>query len=313
MHTPLLTSSSFPFLSRHVVVGGYRIHYIDEGEGAPVLFLHGNATSSYVWRNVIPGVAVRTGRRCLAMDMLGFGKSDKPNIRYSLMRHADIVTGFIHNLRLKDIVLVGEDWGGPLGAYYASRAPANVVGMALMETFLWPMNWKDDFSPKFRTAFRAMRGPLGFVFIQLMNLMLKRLIPQHCPLSPEAMNYYLGCVPTVRSRRAMREFPRLLPVDGRPRESVAFFQTLLAGLMQSTFPLIWLKATPGVVPTDDYPRSLIAFEEFRKMIPRLVVRDFGPGHHFLAEENPERVVELLVGWLNGVAFPISAGQVPVSH
>jgi haloalkane dehalogenase len=281
-----------------ISVAGHRIHYVDYGSGDPVLFIHGNPTSSYLWRNVLPSVAERAGRRGVALDLLGFGKSDKPSrIRYSLKLHAAIIAGFIEQLGLRNIVLVADDWGGPLGTSVAVQRPAAFEGIALMETFLWALSWKDDFSPPFRLPFRLMRTPVGFVMIQMMNYMTKKLIPQNCPISKESLDSYVGSFPTIASRKAMREFPKLLPVEGKPRESAAFFAELEAGLPGLTCPVLWIKATPGIVPTDDHPPSLRRLERLREIIPRFTIQDFGPGHHFLAEENPGKLSDMLVAWL----------------
>lgn len=295
--TPAVTPE-FPFESRFTNVEGFNIHYVEHGSGDPVLFFHGNPTSSYLWRNVFPRVAQASGQRAIAFDLLGFGKSDKPNnIDYSLKTFADIVEGFIDNLKLKNPILVGDDWGGLFAANYAVHHLENVRGLGLMETFLWPMTWQNDFAPEFRGPFKMMRSPLGFVFVQVLNIMTKKLIPQHCPISKESLAYYLNSTPSVRSRKAMAALPRLLPVAGKPAASYDFFmelQNLLAGIR---FPVMWIKATPGIVPTDDYPPTLKRLEDLKKKIPHMVVKQFGPGHHFLAEENPERVAKLLVDWM----------------
>lgn len=290
--------AAFPFQSRYATVRGYSIHYVEDGQGKPILFIHGNPTSSYLWRNVLPGVARDGGRRAVALDLLGFGKSEKPaTAGYSLRLHAQVVEDFIGTLGLKDIVLVADDWGGPLSAYYAVHHPENVEGMVLMETFLWPMAWQDDFSPEFRTPFKLMRSPLGFVMIQMMNMMIKELIPQHCPIAPDALRHYIETFPTVSSRRAMRAFPRLLPVEGEPKESCDFFVELQEGLKRLKFPIAWIKAAPGIVPSDDFPPSLKRLEDLKRRLPQMIVKDFGPGHHFLAEENPERLSRIIVNWL----------------
>src|SRR5258705_12192099 len=111
--------ASFSFESKFTKVRGFNIHYVEQGQGEPILFLHGNPTSSYLWRNIIPAVANGSGRRAIAVDLLGFGKSEKPDgIEYSLKLHAEIVSGVIQNLNLKNLILVADDWGGPLAAYY---------------------------------------------------------------------------------------------------------------------------------------------------------------------------------------------------
>ncbi len=286
---------TYPFRSNHVDVMGHKIHYVEHGSGQPVLFLHGNPTSSYLWRDILPHVATQTRRRAIAMDLLGFGKSDKPdNVRYSLDLHARIVRGFIDALDLSDVVLVADDWGGPLGMRDVVDRPERYQAAILMETFLWTFTFKDDFHPKFRMPFRLMRGPMGFFFVQVLNMMIKKVIPEHCPITDDGLQYYLDSMPTIKSRRAMREFVRLNPLHGKPVASVEFMEHIRARLPRLSVPLTWLKATPGVLPSDDYPSSLKKLEELKKLVPQLVVKDFGAGHHFLAEENPSRVVELVV-------------------
>lgn len=105
----------------------------------------------------------------------------------------------------------------------------------------------------------------------------------------------------------MRLFPRLLPVEGEPKESYDFFMEIQQDFPRIPFPVMWIKAKPGIVPTDDFPPSLRRLEDLKKKIPRLVVKDFGPGHHFLAEDNPQRLSELLVEWIreNKLAGPSS--------
>lgn len=311
-----MSEPTYPFHSDHVEVMGYRIHYVEHGAGAPVLFLHGNPTSSYLWRNVLPHVADQTGRRGIAMDLLGFGRSDKPDdVRYSLDLHARIVQGFVDALDLHEVVLVADDWGGPLGMHDVVARPERYQAAILMETFLWTFTFEDDFEPKFRTPFRLMRGPLGFFFVQVLNMMVKKVIPEHCPITDEGLQYYLDTMPTVRSRRAMREFVGLNPLHGKPEASVDFMNGLRARLPTLALPVTWLKATPGVVPSDDYPPSLRKLEELKTLLPDLRMKSFGPGHHFLAEENPARVVELVVETIRErvPGTSPSAGTVVGSH
>ena len=126
-----------------VDVHGSRMYYVEEGEGAPVLFLHGNPTSSYLWRNVIPHVS--GGARCIAPDLIGMGKSDKPDIDYRFVDHARYVQGFIGALGLGDVVLVQHDWGSGLGFDWARRHADRVRGLAFMEAILTPVPSWDVF------------------------------------------------------------------------------------------------------------------------------------------------------------------------
>ena len=129
-------ATEFPFASHFVEVAGSRMHYLDEGEGDPILFLHGNPTSSYLWRNIIPHVT--SMGRAIAPDLIGMGKSDKPDIEYTFFDHVKYVEGFIEKLDLKHITLVIHDWGSALGFHYAMRHPDNVKGLAFMEAIIAP-------------------------------------------------------------------------------------------------------------------------------------------------------------------------------
>lgn len=288
--------ADFPFESRYVTVEGYRIHYVEEGSREPVLFIHGNPTSSYIWRNILPKVARETGRRCLALDLLGFGKSAKPDVDYSLSLHARIVAGFIDGLGLKNLVLVLQDWGGPLGMHYAVRNPRNIAGVALMETMLWDWTWK-DFGP-LAPVFRLFRSPAGYLMIQVMNFFVNRLLPASVVnknnLTKEVMQRYRKPFPTVKSRRAIRKFPQLIPVEGKPRESFEFINEINEKLARVTSPALWIKATPGAILREETAYRLLVLKE---KLPQLVVRYFGPGLHYLQEDDPEKIVRLLVNWM----------------
>ncbi len=135
-------SADYPFESHYREVGGARMHYVDEGEGPPFLFLHGNSTWSYMWRNVIPHLKQRG--RCIAPDLIGFGKSDKPDIPYRYFDHYAYIEEFINKLGLKDIVVVLHDWGGGLGFNYAMHHPEHIKGLVFIETFVRTFDSWDD-------------------------------------------------------------------------------------------------------------------------------------------------------------------------
>ncbi len=149
-------SPAFPFQSKFVDVLGSRMHYVEEGAGDPVLFLHGNPTSSYLWRNVIPHVSPLG--RCIAPDLIGMGKSDKPDIGYGFFDHSRYVEGFIEALGLQNITLVIHDWGSALGFHYARRHEGNVKGIAFMEAIVRPVTW-DEWPEQARQMFQAFRTP----------------------------------------------------------------------------------------------------------------------------------------------------------
>lgn len=290
------TMPKYPFDSQFLNVNGHRIHVSITGpeNGRPILFLHGNPTSSYVWRDVMPRVQAETGARCIALDMLGFGKSDKPmDITYSLDLHAQIIAEIVDQLALRDITIVAEDWGGPLGMLNAARRPELYRDAILMETFLWSFTYAEDFEPKFRTPFKLMRGPAGYVFVQVMNIMTKKLIPEHCPITDEGMQYYLDSLPTIRSRRSIRAFVDMNPLEGKPKASYDIIDEIQAGMKQHPMPIHWLLPSPGVIVSEDHPPSQKKFARFCKTFPQIQTYDFGTGHHFLSEENPLRVSQMV--------------------
>jgi pimeloyl-ACP methyl ester carboxylesterase len=170
----------------------------------------------------------------------------------------------------------------------------------LMETFLWPMTWAEDFDPNFRMPFKMMRSPIGDVFSRGLNVMINKLIPEHCPISEESLQVYRDAVPTWRAKKALADFPKLIPIDGAPAASHRFALDLQAGLSRLTMPVAWLLPTPGVLISEVNPIGRGRLDELQQRLPQLDVLDFGPGYHFLSEENPARVIELVSSWVNAL-------------
>jgi haloalkane dehalogenase len=290
-------SATFPFESRFVSIAGYRIHYVEEGDGPPVLFIHGTPTSSYVWRNILPKTARDTGRKGIALDLLGFGKSDKPeDVKHTLRLHREFLEAFIEKLGLKDLVLVLHDWGGPIGTSYAVDHPENVQGLVLMETFLWNTTWQDF--GKYKPGFKLFRSPFGYIVLQLMNLfinvLLPRLVARRKNMTKEIMRHYREPFPSVASRKAVRVFPQLVPIDGKPEESYEFIEQIEQKLYGTRFPILWIKATPGMLVSGNTEYRLTAL---KARLKRLEVREFGPGLHFLQEDDPDKISGLIVDWM----------------
>lgn len=156
---------------------------------------------------------------------------------------------------------------------------------------------KEDFDPKFILPFKMMRSPTGDLFSRGMNVMINKLIPEHCPISDESLQHYRDSLPIYRSRKALADFPKLLPLNGKPAASHDFAMELQAGLPQITFPVLWIQPEPGMIVSMVNPCGMKRIEQLSEVWPQMVVRDFGEGYHFLSEENPDRVVEMLCTWV----------------
>ena len=296
------TGSKFDLEPHFLEVNGYQIHYVDEGSGDPILFLHGNPTSSYTYRNVLKEIAAKTNRRVIALDLLGFGKSEKPNIKHNCLLHARIISGFISKLKLNRIILVGEDWGGFLGGFVMTKLNHLFESAILMETFLWPFTYEEDYAREFVMPFKLMRSPIGFVFSKVLNVMINKMIPEHCPISEESLQYYKDSVPSYRDKKAIGDFPKMIPNNGIPKASHDFALELQDGLKDIKFPVLWIKATPGTIVSENNPIGLGRLDHLKTQIKNLTIQDFGPGFHFLSEENPERVIEMVSDWVNEIAI-----------
>ncbi|MGW5454034.1 alpha/beta fold hydrolase [Nocardia sp. NPDC003979] len=212
----------FPFESRFVEVDGHTVHYVDEGSGPTLLFLHGNPTWSFLWRDVIR--ALRDDYRCIALDYPGFGLSTaKPGYGYLPEEHADVVTAFVDQLGLDGVTLVGQDWGGTIGLAVVQRRPAVFDRLVLANTWAWPVNGVLHFEAFGRLA----GGPSSRFLIRRFNLLVNTFIPTgHRRRKPTAaeMSHYSKALDTPERRQACAVLP------GRVLASRAFFAEVEAGL-----------------------------------------------------------------------------------
>lgn len=283
-------SSGYPFRSRFADLFGSRIHFIEKGSGRPFIFLHGNPTWSYLWRNVIPPVAERG--RCIAPDLIGFGRSDRPDIGYTFREHYRYVEGIIEELNLKDIVLVGHDWGGVLAFYYALNYRSNVRGIAFMESFPFTMEL-NEFPPAFRTVLRLFRTPeLGKFLAMRLNLFVKRAIPAgiHRDLPKSVLRNYMKPFPTAKSRYPVYVFPNELPIKGRVNDTYREVEWMEGALPGIACPVLLLTCTPGCIIRKK------RVEWLAERIGDLTVENVGPGIHFVQEDNPAGIADALVRW-----------------
>ncbi|MFD5729420.1 MULTISPECIES: haloalkane dehalogenase [unclassified Streptomyces] len=278
-----------------VPVLGTTVHYRESGDpdGLPFVFLHGNPTSSHLWRNVLPGVAA-PGRRLLAPDLIGMGESGKPRLAYSFEDHARHLDAWFDALGLDGAVLIGHDWGGALAFDRAARLPGSVRALAFMETIVKPL-YGDEFPPAGRELFTLLRTPgVGERMILEQDAFIEGLpATLATPLDPADLDVYRRPFPTPESRRPILAWTRMMPLDGEPADVVARIERYDA----------WLAASPEV------PKLLAAFEPgpgamtdaatvawCEANIAGLEVSRHGPAGHHAPEDRPEELAAAISGW-----------------
>lgn len=283
-------SADFPFESKYIEILGSKMHYVDEGSGDPILFLHGNPTSSYLWRNIIPYLVPHG--RCIAPDLIGMGKSDKPDLAYRFFDHSKYIEEFIKEMDLSNVTLVIHDWGSAIGFHYAMRNEGKVKGIAFMEALLRPVSWA-DFPPDFKTGFKLMRTPgVGWFMISVMNAFVKKVLPQAIvrELSDEEKAYYASPYPTIGSRKPVRQWPCEIPIDGKPKDVHDMMAAYSKKLEESDLPMLLFHATPGGIVTE------ATIEWCKSNFKNLKTVDIGEGIHFLQEDNPHLIGQEIASW-----------------
>lgn len=254
--------------------------------GAPVaLFLHGNPTSSYIWRNIIPHVAGVA--HCIAPDLIGFGQSGKPDIAYRFEDHVRYLDAFIAQAGIGSAYLVAQDWGTALAFHLAARRPGFVRGLAFME-FIRPIPSWEDFvrGAPAREIFRRFRTPgEGESLILENNVFVERVLPGGVrrTLTEDEMAVYRAPFPTPQSRRPTWRLPNELPIAGEPADMVATLQAAHAALAESTYPKLLFAADPGAL----IPPELA--EDFTRRLHDCRLVALGPGLHYLQEDHPETI------------------------
>ncbi|WP_225728588.1 MULTISPECIES: haloalkane dehalogenase [unclassified Nocardia] len=267
------------------------LNYRDAGSGAiPVVFLHGNPTSSYLWRKVIPHVTGQT--RALAPDLVGMGESGKPDSAYRFADHARYLDAWFDALGLDQVVIVGHDWGGALGMDWVARHPGRVRGIAVVETFLRPMRW-DELPPLGADMFRKFRSPEGERMVLQENAFIEVNLRLQAKLSPEDHDVYRAPYPTPESRRPMLAWSREFPLDGEPADVVAIVENYDR----------WAAASPEV------PKLLMGLEGGVGLgSPEVIewaagtfaaaeVAAIPPAGHHCPEDRPDEIGAAVAAWI----------------
>jgi len=277
----------------HVSVLGSTMAYREAGNpDAPVaLFLHGNPTSSYLWRNVIP-LVVPTAH-CIAPDLIGFGQSGKPDIEYRLADHVRYLDAFLANAGISSASVIAHDWGTALAFHLAARRPEFIRGLAFME-FLRPLPTWEDFPAVVRETFKKFRTPgVGEKLILEGNAFVEGVLPSGTvrKLTDEEMAVYRAPFPTPESRRPTWRFPNELPIAGEPADVHSTLEKAHRALAHASYPKLLFVGNPGALVSPTFAQS------FAKGLKHCRVVQLGSGIHYLQEDNAEVIGATVNEWL----------------
>ena len=247
-------SADYPFTPHTMDVGGAAMHFIDEpGDGdLTFLLMHGNSTWSYMYRNIIPHLLPKG--RCVAPDLIGHGKSDKPDIDYRYVTQYKYIERFIGELGLTNIVFVLHDWGGGLGLNYAMHHEADVRGIALWETFVRTFESWDDWPRDLLEGFKAFRTPdVGWDMIVNKNVFMEEVLPYgvHRDLTEAEMKAYLDPHRDPANRKTLWVWPQELPIEGQPEDTARIIKDYVAKLGRSQVPKLLFWAKPGAIVPEE--------------------------------------------------------------
>jgi len=292
-------SSSNERSKRKTRVHGLEMAWVEVGAGDPIVFLHGNPTSSYLWRNVLPHL--EPAGRCIAPDLIGMGDSDKlprsgPD-SYRFVEHRRYLDGLLEELGVNDrVTLVVHDWGSALGFDWANRHRDAVRGIAYMEAIVMPLPSWDDWPPPVRPVFQAFRSPAGEKMVLEQNLFVEQVLPGAIlrKLTDAEMEEYRRPFATPgESRRPTLTWPRQIPIAGEPADVVEIVRAYGEWLAHSEVPKLFVDAKPGAIlrgAARDFCRSWPNQKEIRV-----------PGVHFVQEDSPDEIGRGVAAWLKEIA------------
>ena len=285
---------------QHREVLGARMAYVDVGSGDPIVFLHGNPTSSYLWRNIIPHCE-KLGR-CIAPDLIGMGDSAKltpsgPD-RYRFVEHRKYLDALLDALGVRErVTLVIHDWGSALGFDWASRNRERVAGIAYMEGIVTPVTW-NDWPENARRVFQSFRSDGGEDMILQKNIFVERVLPGSVirKLSDEEMaEYRRPFLNPGEDRRPTLTWPRQIPVEGEPADVVKVVQDYSTWLAQSEVPKLFVNADPGSILVGRQREVCRAWPNQTEVTVK--------GLHFIQEDSPDEIGQAVAEFVRQVREP----------
>jgi haloalkane dehalogenase len=286
-------SSADRFERRRLDVLDTHMAYVDVGAGDPIVLLHGNPTSSYLWRNVIPQLA--DAGRCLAPDLIGMGRSGKaPGGRYRLVDHVRHLDAWFEALDLRRVTLVVHDWGSALGFHWARRHPERVRALVYMEAIVRPVTWA-EWPDAARKIFQALRSPGGEEMILAKNVFVERILPASVlrGLTAEEMERYREPFREPgEGRRPTLTWPREIPIDGEPADVTDLVQAYATWLAGSPLPKLFVNADPGSILVGAQRDFCRTWPNQREVTVK--------GSHFVQEDSPAEIGQAIARFLRAI-------------
>ena len=292
-----MISAEERYTKKKAQVLDYTMSYVDEGSGDPIVLLHGNPTSSYLWRNIIPHLS--TLGRCVAPDLIGMGDSDKLKNSgpgsYSFIEHRTYLDALLEEISVtENVVFVIHDWGSALGFDWAYRYPDKVKSIVYMEAILFHYEWS-DWPEDARRIFQGFRSPAGEEMILDKNYFIERVLPNAVlrKLTPSEMDVYRRpFLDPGEDRRPTLSWPRQIPIEGEPKEVVEIVAAYSEWLSKSDIPKLFINAEPGSILVGrarDFCRTWPNQEE-------VTVK----GKHFIQEDSPDEIGESIAKFIRRI-------------
>lgn len=291
---PEISTAEHP--KKFLDIKGKKMAYVEMGEGEPVVFLHGNPTSSYLWRNIMPYVS--DSYRAIAPDLIGMGDSEKLDNpgpeSYRFVEHREYLNAILDKLVPEGkVTLVIHDWGSALGFDWAHRNPERVKGICFMEAIVGPVKSWDNWPDNAREIFQAMRSPAGEELILKKNLFIEAILPSAIirKMSDEEMAVYRKPFATEgEDRRPTLTWPRQIPIEGEPEDVHDIVSGYAAWIGETDFPKLFINAEPGSILLDPARKFVRGWKNLEEVTVK--------GTHFIQEDSPHEIGDALANWLN---------------
>lgn len=292
-------SSDFKYSKSFMTVNGKNLAYVDSGEGDPIVFLHGNPTSSYLWRNVMPHLEGMG--RLVAPDLIGMGDSDKLDNsgpgRYTFIEHAEYLYALLEELDLNNVTLVIHDWGSALGFNWAALNPEKVKSIVYMEAITGPIESWDDWPEQARNIFQLFRSDAGEELILEKNFFVERVfagdVGMHRALEkPELDSYVKPFEKEGESRRPTLTWPRQIPIEGEPAEVVEIAKNYAQFMSETQLPKLFINADPGSILIGKQRELARKWPNQKEVTVK--------GGHFIQEISPDEIGKSIKEFLIGL-------------